>query len=225
MNVTSSVSAANSSRTTTTASTQTEGSAREASASATENRGDRRSSARLEQQAKQFRELMSGGQTTASQLAEVAGRGGEAMPLEERTMHGGKHHWAGLKDELLDQSADAASMLAVEQRVDRGVVAQPAAVHGSPDMTFAELVEKHVRRALASRETSSSSGGEIRLELSDAVLPGLSVSLKRTAAGWHLSAASDNRDSLDKLSQFAPALVERFAQASLGDLIVSLDGA
>lgn len=222
MNVSSSVSATRDTAATATT-TQTQESTRESPTSPIENRASPRGSARLEQQAKLFRDLMSG-PTTAGQLAEAAAGARAPVALEGTlTASGGTHGWPGLEDDSREQSVDAAMMLAVEQRVDRGVVAQPGVVHASPDMTFAELVEKHVRRAMASREASGSRGGEMRIELSDAVLPGLSLSLKRTAGGWQLSAASANRDSLDKLSQYAPALVARFARASLGDLVVSLD--
>jgi hypothetical protein len=72
-------------------------------------------------------------------------------------------------------------------------------------------------------QARSSTDGEVRIELSDAVFPGTALSLKRTADGWHLNATADNRQSLDKLNHFAPALIERFARASLGHLQVSLD--
>jgi hypothetical protein len=84
-------------------------------------------------------------------------------------------------------------------------------------------MEWHIRRILASAG-SDRAADEIRIELSDAVFPGTSLTLKRTADGWHLAATADNRHSLDELIRFAPALVERFAQASLGHLQVTLDG-
>jgi hypothetical protein len=94
---------------------------------------------------------------------------------------------------------------------------------GSPDPAVAQLMEWHIRRILASAG-SDRAADEIRIELSDAVFPGTALTLKRTADGWHLAATADNRHSLDELNRFAPALVERFAQASLGHLQVTLDG-
>jgi hypothetical protein len=94
---------------------------------------------------------------------------------------------------------------------------------GAPDPAVAQLMEWHIRRILASAG-SDRAADEIRIELSDAVFPGTALTLKRTADGWHLAATADNRHSLDELNRFAPALVERFAQASLGRLQVTLDG-
>ena len=94
---------------------------------------------------------------------------------------------------------------------------------GAPDPAVAQLMEWHIRRILASAG-SERAESEIRIELSDAVFPGTALTLKRTADGWHLAATADNRQSLDELNRFAPALVERFAKASLGRLQVTLDG-
>ena len=94
---------------------------------------------------------------------------------------------------------------------------------GAPDPAVAQLMEWHIRRILASAG-SDRAADEIRIELSDAVFPGTALTLKRTADGWHLAVTADNRHSLDELNRFAPALVERFAQASLGRLQVTLDG-
>jgi len=104
-----------------------------------------------------------------------------------------------------------------------GVVTQPAPPTGAGDPAMAQLMEWHIRRILASAG-SERAESEIRIELSDAVFPGTALTLKRTADGWHLAATADKRHSLDELNRFAPALVERFAQASLGRLQVTLDG-
>ena len=88
-----------------------------------------------------------------------------------------------------------------------------------PDLTFAELIERLVRRALATtRSTSRSGGGEVRIELTDIVLPETTLSLRHSAQGWHLLGVTGNRQSLERLDRFAPALVRRFAAASLGQL-------
>jgi hypothetical protein len=104
-------------------------------------------------------------------------------------------------------------------------LSQPAASTpaGASDPAVAQLMEWHIRRILASAG-SDRAADEIRIELSDAVFPGTALTLKRTPDGWHLAVTADNRHSLDELNRFAPALVERFAQASLGRLQVTLDG-
>ena len=109
--------------------------------------------------------------------------------------------------------------------IGAGHVSQPSVSTptGAPDPAVAQLMEWHIRRILASAG-SDRAADEIRIELSDAVFPGTALTLKRTPDGWHLAATADNRHSLDELNRFAPALVERFAQASLGRLQVTLDG-
>jgi hypothetical protein len=129
---------------------------------------------------------------------------------------------ATFKETAHESGVDVAAMLHAQQTIDQGPGYQPAAAAGAPDPSIADLIEKHVRRALASVETRSSTDGEVRIELSDAVFPGTELSLKRTEDGWQLTATADNRQSLEKLNHFTPALVERFARASLGRLRVAL---
>ena len=117
-------------------------------------------------------------------------------------------------DSLPRREVNVASFLAPSWPLLQVPVAQtPAAA--APDLTLAELVQWHVRRALA---TDGSGEDEVRLELSDAVFPGTTLSLRRAGAGWQLLATTDNRQSKEKLGRFAPALRERFAEASLGPL-------
>jgi hypothetical protein len=175
---------------------------------------------RLDRQSQLFRDLMAG-RMTAWQLAELASRGGSAAVIPPVLQSSDQQ--PGFADDPRHTNVDVAALMAAEKRVDAGPPAHTIAATASPDRAFAELIEKHVRRVLASREARGSHGGEVRIELSDAVLPGTALLLKRTSAGWQLSATSENRQSLDMLEQFAPALVERFARASLGRLEVSLD--
>jgi hypothetical protein len=94
------------------------------------------------------------------------------------------------------------------------------AIAPDPDLAFAELIERHVRRTLMARSSARSSGGEVRIELTDVVLPDTALSLRRSPQGWSLLAVTGNRESLERLDRFAPALVQRFAAASLGELEV-----
>jgi hypothetical protein len=115
---------------------------------------------------------------------------------------------------------DVASLLSVAQPAIATGPDQAAAV-ADPEPTFAELIERHVRRTLAAtRDGGRGADNEVRLELTDAVLPETSLSLRRSGGGWQLVAMSANRDSLERVEQFAPGLVERFANASLGSLEV-----
>jgi hypothetical protein len=188
----------------------------------------------VRQQALLFRSLMDA-PITVRQLAELATRNGD-VGLAERGADANVDQWTpdrwspvgrdGFQD-LADRShqsgVDVSAMIQAQHLIDQGPGCQPAAAAGAPDPSIAELIEKHVRRAMASVEARSSTEGEVRIELSDAVFPGTALSLKRTAAGWHLTATADNRQSLDKLNHFAPALVERFARASLGHLRICLE--
>jgi len=196
----------------------------------------------VREQALLFRSLMDA-PVTVRQLAQMAARNAD-VELPERGADAELDPWTqdprtldrwtpaeardGLRD-LADRShqsaVDVSAMLQAQHLIDQGPGCQPAAPAGAPDPSIAELIEKHVRRAMASAQARSSTDGEVRIELSNAVFPGTALSLKRTPDGWHLNATADNRQSLDKLNQFTPALVERFARASLGHLRVSLDSA
>jgi hypothetical protein len=115
------------------------------------------------------------------------------------------------------------SSLSMHQSSASNSISDPQAVAASadPDLTFAELIARHVRRALATtRSTARSGGGEVRIELTDIVLPETTLSLRHSAQGWHLLGVTGNRQSLERLDRFAPALVRRFAAASLGQLEV-----
>jgi hypothetical protein len=189
----------------------------------------------VRQQALLFRSLMDA-PITVRQLAELAARNAD-VELAERgagahpdqwtlgrwTPADGRNGFQDLADRSHQSAVDVSAMLQAQQLIDQGPGCQPAAAAGSPDPSIAELIEKHVRRALASVEARSSTDGEVRIELSDAVFPGTALSLKRTSEGWQLTATADNRQSLDKLNHFAPSLVERFARASLGHLRVCLE--
>jgi hypothetical protein len=174
---------------------------------------DTRSRADVQQQSRQFRSLM-GTPLTGRQLADLTAR---------NSLRGSRSEFPAVSDDPRFRNPDGSALQSMQPVFNQGPQG-PAVAASGPDPTFAELVEKHVRRALASQEVARTSpGGEVRIELSDAVLPGTAVTLRRTSGGWQLWAKTDNRQSLERLSQFAPALVERFAQASLGRLDISLE--
>jgi len=199
----------------------------------------------VRQQAQLFRTLMDA-PITVRQLAEMAARntdvevperGAGANPdalaqdrwtldrwtLDRWTQGDSRDGLQDLASHSHQSAVDVSAMIQAQHVIEQGPAGQPAAPAGAADPSIAELIEKHVRRALASIQARSSTDDEVRIELSDAVFPGTALSLKRTADGWHLNATADNRQSLDKLNHFAPALVERFARASLGHLQVSLE--
>jgi hypothetical protein len=194
----------------------------------------------VRQQALLFRSLMDAPPITVRQLAELAGRNAD-VEVAERGAGANLDPWApdqgslerwtpadsrggqDLADRSHQSAVDVSAMVQAQHLIDQGPGWQATPVAGAPDPSIAELIEKHVRRALASVEARSSTDGEVRIELSDAVFPGTALSLKRTSEGWQLNATADNRQSLDRLNHFAPALVERFARASLGHLRVSLE--
>ena len=194
-----------------------------ASTYSTSSRGD----PELELQARLFRDLMSEArpaQALASWSAlrsttgpydpatddSILGRGGYG------SSEGQQHLNAGMGR----SEVDVASLLSIVQPSIATGPDQAAAV-ADPEPTFAELIERHVRRTLAAtRDGGRGADNEVRLELTDAVLPETSLSLRRSGGGWQLVAMSANRDSLERVEQFAPGLVERFATASLGSLEV-----
>jgi hypothetical protein len=173
-----------------------------------------------QRQGQLFRDLMSG-RITAWQLAELTSRGDPAA-VPVRLLPDLRQE-SGLGGDANPGNPDVAAFLATEQRIAHGSVAQNSVAAASPALTFAELIEKHVRRALVSREAATTSGGEVRIELSDATLPGTALRLRRTAAGWQLVAATTSRHAREMLDRFTPALVERFERAALGKLEVSVE--
>ena len=129
---------------------------------------------------------------------------------------GGQQH---LADSYNHAGTDVSSSPLCQQSTSNSTPdPQAVAAAPDPDLTFAELLERHVRRTLATNSTARPGGDEIRIELTDAVLPDTALSLRRNSRGWSLLAVTGNRDSLERLDRFAPALVQRFAAASLGDL-------
>ncbi len=173
------------------------------------------------QQGKLFRSLMAGPDSD-ERRPELLVRGG-TLPAGEQD-DGDSDDSGTLGDGLHRGNVDIAAQLLAQRLLEVGPQLQgtpaPAA---APDPTFAELMVKHIRRALVSADGADDSGGEIRLEMSDAVLPGTVLSLRRTEEGWQLHAVTANAESRQTLTRFAPTLVERFAQGSLGQLRISLD--
>jgi hypothetical protein len=72
------------------------------------------------------------------------------------------------------------------------------------------------------RRERHASGLQVTLKdsesITDVALPETALSLRRSSQGWFLLAVTGNRESLERLDRFAPALVQRFAAASLGEL-------
>jgi len=174
------------------------------------------------QQGKLFRSLMSG-PDSEERRPELLVRGGSG-PAREQGDDEGDDGYGALGDGLHRGNVDIAAQLLAQRLLEAGPQLQgtPAA-EAAPDPTFAELMVKHIRRALVSADAADDSGGEVRLEMSDAVLPGTVLSLRRTEEGWQLRAVTANAESRATLTRFAPTLVERFAQGSLGQLRISLD--
>jgi len=174
------------------------------------------------QQGKLFRTLMAG-PDSVERRSEGRMRGG-LLPAGRQDDEDDSHY-GSLGDGLLHRGdVDIAGQLLAQRLLEAGPQLQgtPAAA-AAPDPTFAELMVKHIRRALVSADASEDSGGEVRLEMSDTVLPGTVLSLRRTQEGWQLHAVTANPQSRQALTRFAPTLVERFAQGSLGRLRISLD--
>jgi hypothetical protein len=188
---------------------------------ATAERAPPRTPAELKQQGRAFRDLLAG-TLTPRELADLAAKGSAKATSPVPVAASRDEFWRLTGDARRD-NPDASGMAAVHHSVEQGPTPQVAAAAAAPDLTFAELVEKHVRRALASERTSSGSSGEVRIELTDAALPGMALSLSRTTSGWQLVASGRNPQSRDTLEEFAPALVARFERAALGKLEISLD--
>jgi hypothetical protein len=175
------------------------------------------------QQGKLFRSLMSA-PDSADRRPELLVRGGLVFARQEQE-DDGAGTFGGLGDGLHRGEMDIAAQLLAQRLLEVGTQLQgtPAAA-AAPDPSFAELMVKHIRRALVAADASDDSSEEIHLEMSDSVLPGTVLSLKRTEEGWQLHAITANPESRETLTRFAPTLVARFAESSLGRLQISLDG-
>jgi hypothetical protein len=180
-----------------------------------------RTPAELKQQGRAFRDLLAG-KLTPRELADLAAKG-SAKPFDPATAGPSRDEFWRLSNDVRRDDPDGAAMASIRHVIDQGPTPQAVAAASAPDLTFAELVEKHIRRALASERTSGASSGEMHIELTDAVLPGMALSLRRTTSGWQLVASGKNPQSRDTLEEFAPALVARFERAALGKLEISLD--
>ena len=175
------------------------------------------------QQGKLFRSLMAR-PDSEERRPELLVRGGSVPGRDGDDDESGENDYGALGDGLHGGNVDIAAQLLAQRLLEAGpqLQATPAAA-AAPDPTFAELLVKHIRRALVSADAADDSGGEVRLEMSDAVLPGTVLSLRRTEEGWQLHAVTANAASRETLTRFAPTLVERFARGSLGQLRISLD--
>ena len=175
------------------------------------------------QQGKLFRSLMAG-PDSEERRPELLVRGGSVCVREDGDDDSGENNYGSLGDGLHRGDVDIAAQLLAQRLLEAGPQLQGTPAAGAaPDPTFAELMVRHIRRALVSADAADDSGGEVRLEMSDAVLPGTVLSLRRTEEGWQLHAITANAESRQTLARFAPTLVERFAQGSLGQLRISLD--
>lgn len=183
-----------------------------------------------------FSSLVKGAPLTARELAHWAAELSAAEALaraarEDPELGQGAGDYAVGSEALLQKDSPAggnADALAALQWAAAQAPTSPSAMAAvateGPDLTLAELIEKHIRRTLVTSASDGSSSEEVRLELSDAVLPGTALTLRRAPGGWQLLASTDNREALERLSQHSPALVERFARASLGSLEVLAQG-
>lgn len=174
-------------------------------------------------QGKLFRGLMADPEGTGRQSeGEVVVRGGPVSARQDDEDDTGSS-FGSLGDGLHRGDVDVAAQLLAQRLLEAGPLLQGTPAPAAPDPTFAELMVKHIRRALISADATEDSGGEIRLEMSDSVLPSTVLSLRRTGDGWQLHAVTANPESRQALTRFAPTLVARFAQSSLGELRISLD--
>ena len=182
----------------------------------------------LELQATVFRELLAN-QRSARELASWSALwGATQMPYDPATDDStlartgtGDESPTHLGDFSSPATPDAAALLIASQPLNGATAAaQTAAAVADPGPSIAELIERHVRRTLAARSTGAGSTEEVHLELTDAVLPETQLSLKRGPSGWQLLAVTGRRSSLERLEEFAPQLIKRFAHACLGCLEV-----
>jgi hypothetical protein len=175
----------------------------------------------LEQQASEFRALLAG-RATAREETTPAQPGGTRVPSDPLAVTLGELARHASRMRMMREDADASALPSAATTATPDAEAAAAA---EADGSLAELFERHVRRALLAVGSDRSGTEEIRIELSDAVLPGTALSLRRAPGGWQLLVSGDNRQSLERLEHHGPSLVKRFASASLGSLEILTAGA
>ena len=171
----------------------------------------------LQQQASEFRALLAG-LAPGPQEATPSPRGATGPLADSQAVLLGALARGSSRMRMLREDADASAALPAAPTPATADAAAAAGAAAEADGSLAELFERHVRRALLAVGSDPSSGEEIRIELSDAVLPGTALSLRRATGGWQLLVSGDNRQSLERIARHGPSLVKRFASASLGSL-------
>jgi hypothetical protein len=176
---------------------------------------DRQDRSWLEAQARRFSALLS----ESSLQPDSEGARSEAPPVaktDSRHLTDLLQVFDPTKRTQVDLSSQVRALPVPDYMID---VQAPAPAEPA-DVSLAHLLEQHVRGLMVGQASRESNSQTVRLELSNAVLPDTIFSLRRNGDGWQLLAASRSRQSLELLARYAPALVDRFAQASLGSLEV-----
>lgn len=142
-------------------------------------------------------------------LPELSGRAAPAMPDDAGS---------GLASAPSPESITLGALMAQQTLQSISQAPQQVAEVAAPQVALADLLERHVRRMLASEGASNQGDGSIRLSMSDSTLPATELTLERHSEGWRLIANTGSRDAFDMVNSFAPELIKRFAERHLGEL-------
>ncbi len=125
---------------------------------------------------------------------------------------------SGLAAAASPESITLGALMAQQTLLSITQAPQQVAEVAAPQVALADLLERHVRRMLASEGASNQGDGSIRLSMSDSTLPATDLTLERHSEGWRLIANTGSRDAFDMVNSFAPELIKRFADRQLGEL-------
>lgn len=130
--------------------------------------------------------------------------------------------------ELLGQAAQTGPPSAAAELSTVPAAAPQAAAAASQShysgSGMADLLERRVRRLLMdSNAGKGEEGGKLMLTLGEGPLAGADIWLEKTSTGWQLDARVSDPRVEQQLAEATEALRERFAQAGLGDIGISLD--
>ncbi len=125
---------------------------------------------------------------------------------------------SGLATAPSPESITLSALMAQQTLQSISLAPQQVAEIAAPQVALADLLERHVRRMLASEGASNQGDGSIRLSMSDSTLPATELTLERHSEGWRLIANTGSRDAFDMVNSFAPELIKRFAERQLGEL-------
>ncbi len=171
---------------------------------------------------RRFQALLPGAQAS-DRAARQAGMWPGAGANDRASGHAGVG--SGDQSESLWSAGELANLQVRNSAGDPNALASLAAPSAaSQAAALVELLERHVRRMLASEKAGSGEpGARVMLHLAGTELAGTDLWLTRGYDGWTLQADTADDYTASLIREFSPALVARFGECELGELEVQVN--